>query len=155
MPLILPRRYQLAVNKRVTSRHEVEAKRSSQEPRGKTILFVDDEPSILTIRRLIFEALGYLVVTAASGEVALDLLNTRVVDAVVLDYLMSPMNGEDLARRIRRKHRKTPIVLSSGCLSLPQSLLDAVDVWVEKGGPPSTLVGALEQIVAFRITRSR
>jgi CheY-like chemotaxis protein len=30
----------------------------------KTVLFVDDEPSILKIRRLVFETLGYSVLTA-------------------------------------------------------------------------------------------
>jgi hypothetical protein len=38
---------------------------------GKTVLFVDDEPSILKIRRLVFEALGYSVLTAICGEEAL------------------------------------------------------------------------------------
>jgi CheY-like chemotaxis protein len=35
------------------------------------VLFVDDELSILMMRRLVFQALGYSVFTAASGEDAL------------------------------------------------------------------------------------
>jgi hypothetical protein len=38
----------------------------------KTVLFVDDEPSILSMRRLVFEALGYSVLTATCGEDALE-----------------------------------------------------------------------------------
>ena len=39
---------------------------------AKTVLFVDDEPAILSMRRLVFESLGYSVFTAISGEEALE-----------------------------------------------------------------------------------
>jgi CheY-like chemotaxis protein len=114
---------------------------------AKTILFADDEGSILTVRRLLFERLGYCVLTAASGTEALDLLRAHTVDAVVLDYTMSPMNGEETARQVRQEHCDIPIVLSSGCLSLPKSILEVVDVSVEKGTEPHALVEALRQLV--------
>jgi CheY-like chemotaxis protein len=41
---------------------------------AKTILFVDDEPSILSMQCLVFAALGYAVLTALSGEEALEAL---------------------------------------------------------------------------------
>ena len=52
---------------------------------AKTVLFVDDEPSILSIRRLVFEALGYSVITATCGKDALEVFATYPVDAVILD----------------------------------------------------------------------
>jgi CheY-like chemotaxis protein len=114
---------------------------------AKTILFVDDESSILACHRVLFEALGYSVLTADSGAEALILLRTHSVDAVVLDYAMSPMNGEETARRVRREHGNIPIVLFSGCLPVPNSVLEVFDVSVEKGAGPEILAEALRQLL--------
>jgi len=113
---------------------------------AKTILFVDDESSILAGHRVVFESLGYSVLTADSGAKALSLLRSHSVDAVVLDYAMSPMNGEETARRMRREHGNIPIVLFSACLSVPKSALGVVDVCVEKGQGPETVVEALRRL---------
>jgi len=114
---------------------------------AKTILFVDDESSILAGHRLAFEALGYSVLTTDSGTEAMVLLRGHPVDAVVLDYAMTPMNGEEIARRVRREYGNIPIVLFSGCLSLPKSVLDVVDVSIEKGAGPIVLVETLRQLI--------
>ena len=114
---------------------------------GKTILFVDDEPSILAVRRHVFEALGYSVLTARSGTDALTLLRGHAVDALVLDYRMSAMNGEETARKVRRAHGHILIILSSGCESPPESVLEIVDASVEKGAGPQALVRTLEQLL--------
>jgi CheY-like chemotaxis protein len=111
----------------------------------KTVLFVDDEPSILSMRRLVFEALGYSVFTAASGEDALKVFAMYPLDAVVLDYLMPGMDGEETARRIRKFRSDIPIILSSGCLTVPKRVLEVVTVAVEKAGRPEALIEALAQ----------
>jgi CheY-like chemotaxis protein len=112
---------------------------------AKTVLFVDDEPSILMMRRLVFEALGYSVLTAISGEKALEALDLHPVNAVVLDYLMPGMDGEETARRIRKFDSDIPIILSSGCLDVPERVLKLVTAAVEKAAPPEALIKALEQ----------
>lgn len=114
---------------------------------ARTILFVDDETSILDGNRVVFEALGYSVLTADSGAKALSLLRSHSVDAVVLDYAMNPMNGEETARRVRRKRRNIPIVLFSACLPVPKSVLNVVDVCVEKGAGPELLAEALRRLL--------
>jgi CheY-like chemotaxis protein len=119
----------------------------NNQPSTKTILFVDDEPSILEVRSILFEALGYSVLTAASGEEALAQLQARTVDAVILDYLMPVMDGEETARRMRQTHGPIPILLSSGCLALPKSVLELVDASVDKGRGPLALIKAVEQLL--------
>lgn len=111
----------------------------------RTILLVDDEPSILQVRSLIFESLGYSVLTAESGEEALEILRTHPVDAVVLDYLMPGLNGEETAIGIRRLQGDVPIVLSSGCLQLPARMLALVDASVDKVLGPEPLIAAMEK----------
>jgi CheY-like chemotaxis protein len=112
---------------------------------AKIVLFVDDEPAILSMRRLVFEALGYSVLTAISGEEALEALELHQVDAVVLDYLMPGMDGEETARRIRKWRSDIPIILSSGCLTVPERVLELVTVAVEKAARPEALIETLEQ----------
>lgn len=111
----------------------------------KTILFVDDEHSILSMRRLIFESLGYSVLTATCGEDALEVCATHPVDAVVLDYLMPGMDGGETARRIRKARSDIPIVLSSGCLAVPERVLEVVNAAVEKATGPEALITVLAQ----------
>src|SRR5262249_28347134 len=118
---------------------------------AKTVLFVDDEPSILKTRRLVFEALGYSVLTAISGEEALKALELHSVDAVVLDYLMPGMDGEETACCIRKLRGDIPIILSSGCLTVPQHLLKVVTAAVEQGAGPEALIGVLEQHLHRRL----
>jgi CheY-like chemotaxis protein len=112
---------------------------------AKTVLFVDDEPSILTMRRLVFEALGYSVLTAICGEDALEMFATYPVDAVVLDYLMPGIDGEETARRLRKLRSDIPIILSSGCLTVPERVFEVVDMAVEKGARPEALIDAVAQ----------
>ncbi|SRR5260370_86798 len=112
---------------------------------AQTILFVDDEPSILVVRRLIFEALGFSVLTAESGEEALEVLRSNAVDAVVLDYLMPGMDGEETARRIRGMRSSLPIILSSACFSVPPRLSQLVSASVNKGVPQQQLLEVLQQ----------
>jgi CheY-like chemotaxis protein len=119
---------------------------------AKTVLLVDDEPSILSMRRLVFETLGYSVFTAASGEDALKVFVMYPVDAVVLDYLMPGMDGEETACCMRKVRSDIPIILSSGCLDVPERVLEVVNVAVEKAAGPEALIEALAQQLALGST---
>lgn len=117
----------------------------SYDDSNRTVLFVDDEPSILTVRRLLFEAQGYSVLTAESGMQALTLMQTHLVDVVVLDYLMPEMDGEETALRIRELHGDVPIILSTGSGSVPPRVMELVTLLVHKGRDPQILLDAVER----------
>ncbi|HEY6271798.1 MAG TPA: response regulator [Terriglobales bacterium] len=119
----------------------------------RTVLFVDDEPDMLLARRLMFEFMGYSVFTTESGKEALQLLRVNVVDAVVVDYVMPEMDGEETARRIRKIRPDLPIILSSGCLAVPQRVLDTVNASVHKGARQEMLFETLEQQLALPTAR--
>ena len=70
--------------------------------KNKTILVVDDDLDVLTMTRSIFERAGYTqIMTANSGETALNLLARRLPAMVILDVMMPDMDGFDLLREIR------------------------------------------------------
>lgn len=130
-------------------RNEKEPQAEESDRSTKTVLFVDDEPSILEMRRLVFETIGYSVLTATSGEGALELFATHSVDAVVLDYLMPGMDGEETALRLRKMRSDVPIILSSGCLTVPKRVLQLVSAAVGKTAKPEALVDALAHQLAL------
>ena len=72
-------------------------------------------------------------------------LHLHQVDAVVLDYLMPGMDGEETARRIRKLRADIPIILSSGCLMVPERVFQVVTIAVEKAGRTEALIEILEQ----------
>jgi CheY-like chemotaxis protein len=118
-----------------------------QDPSGRTVLFVDDEPSILTVRRMVFEAYGYTVLTAESGREALALMEANFVDIVVLDYMMPEMDGEETALRMRNRRDDLPIILSTGCAAVPTRVMEIVTMMVHKGSDPQILLDAVARQV--------
>lgn len=59
----------------------------------KRILLVDDEASILAVARVGLKRMGWLVLTAASGQEGIALAVAEQPDAIVLDVMMPEMDG--------------------------------------------------------------
>jgi len=66
-----------------------------------TILVVDDLPANRDLMGRRLERSGFRVLTAASGQEALDLLRRSPVDLVLLDIMMPGMTGLDVLRTLR------------------------------------------------------
>lgn len=76
--------------------------RSDDSPVSRcTVMVVDDNEINLDYMRTLLENSGFKVHCATGGAEALRLLESRLVDAAVIDYLMPSMSGEELARTIR------------------------------------------------------
>lgn len=122
-------------------------KNSSQ----RSILCIDDDQTGLLIRKMMLEAEGYQVLTAASGEQGLQLLKSSPVTAVLLDYQMPSMNGAEVARSIRQQWPDLPIVMLSGFPDeIPDDALKLVNAFVVKGGAPEQLLVVVEDTLAGR-----
>jgi two-component system, cell cycle sensor histidine kinase and response regulator CckA len=83
---------------------------------SQTILMVDDEDLLLAMGRTILSAYGYQVLTANSGQKALEIFSTHPspVDLVITDLVMPAMSGRELAEHIRRLSPNTPVICTSG-----------------------------------------
>lgn len=57
------------------------------------VLLVDDDPDVLTLSARALRAEGYELLTAGTGEAAVDILRARAVDIIVSDFSMPGMNG--------------------------------------------------------------
>lgn len=66
-----------------------------------TVLVVDDNPSIVDIFVNMLEQGGYRVLSATSGEGALEILKNSRPDVILLDILMEPMDGWQTLEQIK------------------------------------------------------
>ena len=83
--------------------------------RAASILVVDDEDTVLVTARRALEYSGYFVWTADSGREGIELLEAHPeISAVVLDFAMPVMTGDQLALLLRSRRPDLPIILSSG-----------------------------------------
>jgi response regulator RpfG family c-di-GMP phosphodiesterase len=78
------------------------------------VLFVDDEPSILSSLRRLFRPLGYRVLLAESGKAGIAFLETEPVDLVVSDMRMPEMDGAELLERVRERWPAVGRILLTG-----------------------------------------
>ena len=79
----------------------------------KTCLVVDDSKVVRMVARKIFEELGFSVVEAEDGQVALDKSMESMPDVVLLDWNMPVMSGIEFLRALRvTEEGKRPVVVS-------------------------------------------
>jgi two-component system, OmpR family, KDP operon response regulator KdpE len=79
---------------------------------GASILVVDDEREIVRALRRSLSAHGYMVLTASSGEEAIELVAQQRPDLLLLDLLLPGMSGLEVCRRVRAVSNVPIIVLS-------------------------------------------
>ncbi len=77
------------------------------------ILVVDDEPQILRVMRASLPPRGYEVVTARSGQEALDRIRKEMPNLIILDLVMPEMSGLEVCRQVREFSSIPILVLSA------------------------------------------
>jgi two-component system cell cycle sensor histidine kinase/response regulator CckA len=82
----------------------------------QTILMVDDEDLLLTMGQTVLSAFGYKVLTANSGQKALEIFAQAKsrVDLVITDLVMPAMSGRELVEHIHQLSPETRILCTSG-----------------------------------------
>ena len=77
----------------------------------ETILIVDDEKNYLTILSAVLEEEGFEVLTALSGQEALEIQKTSDLDLVLTDMKMPEMDGIELLENIKALDPDLPVVM--------------------------------------------
>jgi adenylate cyclase len=101
-----------------------------------TILAVDDQPPNLRLLDAVLSPQGYQVITASSGEQALELLSSSDIDLVLLDILMPGIDGYEVCRRIRSEPNTAflPVVMitASGDYEKTRAIKAGADDFISK-----------------------
>jgi EAL domain-containing protein (putative c-di-GMP-specific phosphodiesterase class I)/CheY-like chemotaxis protein len=81
-----------------------------------SVLVVDDDEAILELFGVALRRAGFEVIEAASGEAALDIVNTSPVAIVVLDMAMPEMSGTHMVQALRANPETAtlPVLLITG-----------------------------------------
>lgn len=117
------------------------------DSKAAVILCVDDEPNALVLRKLVLQKAGYHVLTASSAFQALDVLDAEKVDLVLSDQLMPGQTGTELARQIKTKWPKVPVILLSGVNEIPPDA-GIADMFLSKVEGPVNLCHSVNEVLA-------
>jgi diguanylate cyclase (GGDEF)-like protein/PAS domain S-box-containing protein len=80
---------------------------------ARTLLLVDDDPAILSLMSRMLRHEGFRILTAQSGEQALNLLAANLVGVVIADQRMPNMSGVELLSRVKGLYPDTVRVVMS------------------------------------------
>ncbi len=119
-----------------------------------TVLAVDDQPANLRLLDAVLTPRGHRVVTAASGQEALALLESEDVDIVLLDIVMPEMDGHEVCRRIRSTAATEflPVVMitASGTEQRLAALESGADDFVTKPFDKSELLARVASLTRIK-----
>jgi len=114
------------------------------------ILAVDDEPAVGSMVRRILRPQGHSVVTATSGEEALERLADESFDVMISDVGMGPgMNGWELVERVRQSWPAMHVVLATGwgaAIDSSEARAKGVDAVIAKPYRPADLESLLARL---------
>ncbi len=81
-----------------------------------TVLVVDDEEPVRAVAQAVLEKWGFDVVQAADGQEALAVFQQQAdaICAVLLDFTMPQMNGDEAFLEMHRNRPSIPVILMSG-----------------------------------------
>jgi diguanylate cyclase (GGDEF)-like protein len=118
-------------------------------PRGPRVLFVDDDPSLLTLLRTTFELVDIEIADATTAADALAAIAARPPDVVVLDIGLPDIDGLTLCRRLKDDPATDwiGIVLLTGAEDAEASARRAgADALLRKPFSPLELLAAVERL---------
>ncbi|HEY4380999.1 MAG TPA: response regulator [Acidobacteriaceae bacterium] len=117
----------------------------------KTILCVDDNEQILSVRTFLLETRGYRVIALTTPQDALDILSRSLpgtLDLLLCDLIMPHMDGNELVRRAKQLHPSLPAMIVSGTVNA-YDRAGRADVFLPKGAcSPAEMLERIRVLVA-------
>ncbi len=98
--------------------------------KGKRILLVDDDETIITPFQLILQNEGYQVDIALTGQQALEKLEEADYQVAILDIILPDIKGEEIARKIRKQNDDIRFIIITGYSEIADSV-EAIDVGID------------------------
>jgi two-component system, cell cycle response regulator DivK len=116
------------------------------------ILIAEDHQASLDLLRYLFQAGGYVTMTAENGEAALELARRERPDLIICDLQMPKMNGYGLVEQLKREAglEEIPMVAVTAFSMIgdrEQVLLAGFDGYFSKPIDPEHFVAEIEQFL--------
>lgn len=113
---------------------------------GEKILVVDDEAEISQLITLYLAKNGFQVITAESGQKALELANNQRPDLIILDVVLPGLDGIEVCQELRRSSNLPILFLSCKCEDTDKimGLTVGGDDYITKPFSPGELVARVK-----------
>ena len=117
-----------------------------------SILVVEDDPEIRELLVFTLTREGYNVIEADTAEVALQKLDSRVPDLILVDWMLPGMDGVELAKRLRREEltTQTPLVMLTARgeeTDKLKSFAGGIDDYITKPFSPRELLARVKALL--------
>ncbi|MCD6399155.1 response regulator [candidate division WOR-3 bacterium] len=122
-----------------------ETRMAEPTTRSLSILFIEDEESILKLGERILEKKGYRVLPAENGKKAMEIMKNFKFNVAVIDQTLPDISGRKLIELIRSKYPGSKILLSSG--DVDPTLVTSVDATLQKPYTPAELILSIEKMI--------
>jgi PAS domain S-box-containing protein len=124
-----------------------------------SVLYVDDEPSLLDIGKIFLERFGDFEVTTCENAIdALKLLRQKQFDAVISDYQMPQCDGLSFLRHFRERGDNTPFIIFTGKGRediVIEALNSGADFYLQKGGNPKPQFAELANKIRYAVSKKK
>jgi len=120
------------------------------------ILIIEDEPAIQALIAYALKQAGYAVLQAENAEKALEMINEKLPDLVLLDWMLPKMSGVEFARLIRHKERTKllPIIMLTARVDESDKVSGleiGADDYITKPFSPRELVARIKAVLRRRL----
>lgn len=119
---------------------------------GKTILIVDDSPSVRQVVGIALKGAGYEVIEGCDGKDALTKLDGRKVHLIISDVNMPNMDGITFVKEVKKlgTYKFTPIIMlttESQESKKREGQEAGAKAWVVKPFQPAQMLAAVSKLI--------
>lgn len=113
------------------------------------VLIVEDDPDLRTLLASLVGMLDVDTVTAEHGLAALDAMDRRTPDLVILDMKMPVMDGWAYCDQLARRPGPRPpiLVVTAAADVAARAATVGAEAWLEKPFEPEELLAVVERLV--------
>lgn len=122
-----------------------------------SVLYVDDEPTLLDLAKIYLEKTGWLTISILPSAIqAIEHLKSHTYDAIVSDYQMPDMDGIEFLKIVRKQYDGIPFILFTGRGReevVVEALNSGADSYIQKGGNVKAQFVELQQKIKINVER--
>jgi PAS domain S-box-containing protein len=122
---------------------------------SETLLIIEDEEMLRQLLRMVLEAKGYKVLTAADGEEGLAMyqLHRREITLILSDIGLPKLGGDDVFLNLKRLNPKVKVILASGYIDpeVKSRLIEAgANIFIQKPYVPYEILKSIREEIERR-----
>jgi len=122
----------------------------------RRVVYIEDEPEMIDLVRLILKRKQYEVIGASGGREGLDVVRKMIPDVVLLDLMMPDMDGWEVYQQLKADEatRAIPVIVITAKAQKIDKVLGLhiakVDDYISKPFSPVELVESLQRVFGER-----